>query len=263
MSSASRCSSRRYSGSAARGDRVRIGTIPLGGYVRISGMSPHEDLPQEVERRAYYRRAGLEARRRHRRGPGDEHPDRASCSSWGLYLFVGTATRTTRRDRSSRPPAAGVLRAGDEIVSVDGVRGGPRVLREQIRTHRCAGRPDRGLPRREAGDASCGATEACHAARQPALRRAAGTSAHGSGSPSRLDKRSYGPSQAAARASARCGASRRVTADSITRVFYDPQARKQVSGVVGSYEVDAPGDRVRHRRRRSTSWRSSRCRWRS
>ena len=30
-----------------------IGTIPLGGYVRISGMSPHEDLPEEVEHRAY------------------------------------------------------------------------------------------------------------------------------------------------------------------------------------------------------------------
>ena len=27
------------------------------------------------------------------------------------------------------------------------------------------------------------------------------------------------------------------TADSITRIFYDPQARKQVYGVVGSYEI--------------------------
>ena len=30
-----------------------IGTIPLGGYVRISGMSPHEELPEEVQSRAY------------------------------------------------------------------------------------------------------------------------------------------------------------------------------------------------------------------
>src|SRR5919199_67972 len=32
-----------------------IGAIPLGGYVKISGMSPNEDLPPEVLPRAYYR----------------------------------------------------------------------------------------------------------------------------------------------------------------------------------------------------------------
>ena len=41
-----------------------------------------------------------------------------------------------------------------------------------------------------------------------------------------------------------------LTVDSITRIFYDPQARDQVSGVVGSYEADAPVDRVRLGRRR-------------
>ena len=30
-----------------------IGAIPLGGYVKISGMSPHEDLPPEIAPRAY------------------------------------------------------------------------------------------------------------------------------------------------------------------------------------------------------------------
>src|SRR3954464_11700230 len=32
-----------------------VGAIPLGGYVRISGMNPHEELPPEVQPRAYYR----------------------------------------------------------------------------------------------------------------------------------------------------------------------------------------------------------------
>ena len=32
-----------------------IGAIPLGGYVKISGMNPHEELPPEVEHRAYFR----------------------------------------------------------------------------------------------------------------------------------------------------------------------------------------------------------------
>src|SRR5215217_7394972 len=31
-----------------------IGATPLGGYVKISGMSPAEDLPDEVRTRAYY-----------------------------------------------------------------------------------------------------------------------------------------------------------------------------------------------------------------
>ena len=31
-----------------------LGSIPLGGYVRISGMNPSEDLPEEVRDRAYH-----------------------------------------------------------------------------------------------------------------------------------------------------------------------------------------------------------------
>src|SRR5438034_11123120 len=31
-----------------------IGAIPAGGYVRISGMNPSEDLPEEVRDRAYH-----------------------------------------------------------------------------------------------------------------------------------------------------------------------------------------------------------------
>ena len=31
-----------------------IGPIPLGGYVKITGMNPHEDIPPEVVHRAYY-----------------------------------------------------------------------------------------------------------------------------------------------------------------------------------------------------------------
>jgi len=39
-----------------RGDTVYgVGPIPLGGYVKISGMNPHEKLPPEVEPRAYFR----------------------------------------------------------------------------------------------------------------------------------------------------------------------------------------------------------------
>ena len=32
-----------------------IGAIPLGGFVKITGMNPEEEIPPEVEDRAYYR----------------------------------------------------------------------------------------------------------------------------------------------------------------------------------------------------------------
>src|ERR1700757_3792491 len=35
-----------------------IGPFPLGGYVRITGMNPHEDIPPEVLPRAYYNQKG-------------------------------------------------------------------------------------------------------------------------------------------------------------------------------------------------------------
>src|SRR4028119_1193508 len=34
-----------------------IGALPLGGYVKITGMNPHEDMPPEVAHRAYYKQA--------------------------------------------------------------------------------------------------------------------------------------------------------------------------------------------------------------
>src|SRR5487761_842751 len=34
-----------------------IGPIPLGGYVKITGMNPNEELPPEVLPRAYYNQA--------------------------------------------------------------------------------------------------------------------------------------------------------------------------------------------------------------
>ena len=53
-----------------------IGAIPLGGYVKITGMNPNEEIPPEVAHRAYYRQPVWKRDRRDRRRAGDEHPDR-------------------------------------------------------------------------------------------------------------------------------------------------------------------------------------------
>ena len=49
-----------------------IGAIPLGGYVKITGMNPREELPPEVAHRALLPPAGLEADRGDRRRAGGE-----------------------------------------------------------------------------------------------------------------------------------------------------------------------------------------------
>src|SRR5205807_2571748 len=59
---------------------------------------------------------------------------------WALFLSNGEAV-PVKRIAVVQPstPAARVLRAGDQLVSVDGVRGSPDTLRKQLGTHRCAG----------------------------------------------------------------------------------------------------------------------------
>ncbi len=61
---------------------------------------------------------------------------------WALLMSSGQPGRAQPRPsrRSDRdPPAAHVLRPGDQVVSVDGVGGSADAIRNQIDTHRCAG----------------------------------------------------------------------------------------------------------------------------
>ena len=124
-----------------------IGSIPLGGYVRISGMNPSEDLPEDVRDRAYHAQPVWKRMVVIAAGPtmnlllafvllfaylaaiGPRDPERAS----------GTVDRI-----EEGYPAATALEPGDRVVSVDGVSGGPGDLSEAISSHECAGTPGDG-----------------------------------------------------------------------------------------------------------------------
>ncbi len=129
-----------------------IAPIPLGGYVKITGMNPNEEIPPEVEHRAYYRQpawkrivvilagpvvnlviafAILFLLAHHTGQPVKDHQGRE-------------VTSNRIADGSLQPPAAGTLAVGDRIVSVDGRRGDVRAISRQIASHRCAGRPTPG-----------------------------------------------------------------------------------------------------------------------
>ena len=213
-----------------------IGTIPLGGYVRISGMSPHEELPEEVERRAYLKMPVWKRIFVISAGPAVNLLI-ALLIFVALYAFVGTGESNSRVQSVERgSPAAGQLRSGDELVAVDGVRGEPADLREQLAKHRCAGRqvdgclaakPATVVVRRGGELVTLRITPRYDAEAQRARL----------GFVFGVDKQSYGPIEAVDASVSKMWDVTTLTVDSITKIFYDSEARDQVSGVVGSYEV--------------------------
>ena len=128
-----------------------IGPIPLGGYVKISGMNPEEELPEDVAPRAYCNQPVWKRVVVISAGPF-VNIALAFLIIWGLYVFVGQATPSTRVQAVIHPSAAaGKLVPGDRIVSVDGVTGGEAALRNEIAKHRCAGSAGERLPGCHAG----------------------------------------------------------------------------------------------------------------
>ena len=118
-----------------------LGLLPLGGYVKISGMSPAEDLPDEVRTRAYYAQPVWKRIAVIAAGP-------VVNLVLALVLLVAFAwligsPGLTNQVASVTPglPAATALEPGDEVVAVDGVRGGPIELSEELGEHRCARTP--------------------------------------------------------------------------------------------------------------------------
>ena len=120
-----------------------LGALPLGGYVKITGMNPNEEIPDSVRPRAYYNQAVWKRIVTIAAGPVVNIVI-AFAIVWGLILSNGIDDQTINThvaavDRGS--PAAQVLRTGDRIVSIDGVPadGSYNRIENQVATHRCAG----------------------------------------------------------------------------------------------------------------------------
>jgi regulator of sigma E protease len=116
-----------------------IGPIPLGGYVKITGMNPREALAPEIAHRAYYRQPVWKRIVVISAGPA-VNLVLAFLIIWALFLANGQGVATQRvASAGLEPPASRVLQPGDRIVSVDGVRGDALAIAKQVATHRCAG----------------------------------------------------------------------------------------------------------------------------
>ncbi|MEX1142336.1 MAG: site-2 protease family protein [Thermoleophilaceae bacterium] len=114
-----------------------IGAIPAGGYVRISGMSPAENLPDEVRTRAYHAQPVWKRMAVIAAGPA-VNLILALVLLLVYFGAIGAETATDRVGAIERGyPAAGTLQPGDKLIAVDGVRGDPAKMSRQIARHRC------------------------------------------------------------------------------------------------------------------------------
>jgi len=127
-----------------------IASIPLGGYVKITGMNPEEEFPPEVEHRAYYHQPVWKRIVVIGAGP-------AVNIVLGFLILIVVAltilpTETpTVQEVLPKTPAAGLLQPGDTILAVDGHRyaglgdeAQAGQIRQQIGTHHCKGKQRNG-----------------------------------------------------------------------------------------------------------------------
>jgi regulator of sigma E protease len=240
-----------------------IGAIPLGGYVKITGMSPEEQIAPEVVDRAYFRQKVWKRVVVIAAGPA-VNVVLAFVLLWGLYSVTTlNFTQPVVDKLTADSPAAKTLKPGDRIVSVDGKPGYSASVRPEdapdrvddqmkaIVSHVCASKKPK---------VGCTATTPVRLVVQRG-----GRLLHVSVTPryTRLPKKDAAAARKAGQPDARMlvglqYATQKVnfdvpnaarygvktmwkvtttTVDSLVKLFYDKHARDQVSGVVGSYEA--------------------------
>jgi regulator of sigma E protease len=223
-----------------------IGAIPLGGYVKITGMSPEEVVPPEVAHRAYFRQPVWKRVVVIAAGP-IVNIVLAFLILWVLILSEGKAVPGVAVFQTQAAPASQQLREGDRILSVEGVRGyapgqseaeiarRAEALRDAIASHRCAGpqvdgcraaEPVRMVVQRGERTLTLSLTPRYDAASKRMLL--------GFAFGAREDVGAGGAASLAVTSMWRVTT---LTVDNIVRLFYDKQARDEISGVVGSYEA--------------------------
>jgi regulator of sigma E protease len=132
-----------------------IGAIPLGGFVKITGMNPEETLPPEIAARGYYAQPVWKRIVVIGAGPAVNLVV-AFVLLFGLAFGVQQATSLSVTGIQKDTPAARVLQPGDRIVSVDGIKasGGDAeanatAISNDVNSHGCPGEETKGCVSRQ------------------------------------------------------------------------------------------------------------------
>ena len=226
-----------------------VGAIPFGGYVKITGMNPAEEIPPEVAHRAYYKQAVWKRIFVIAAGPA-VNIVLAFLILWVLLMSQGlNASTPVVQDVTRGTPAAGALQPGDRILAVDGVRGfAPGLDAEQSSSRVEA-------LRGAIGDARCAGgerTNGCAAVEPVAVavlrdgeRRTVQVTPRYDAEAERFVLGFFfatrpldvGTGESATRSLDFMWFVTSTTVDRIVRLFFSSEARDDVSGVVGSYEA--------------------------
>jgi regulator of sigma E protease len=100
-----------------------VGIIPLGGFCKISGMTPEEEVPEGTGDRVYYKAPVWKRNLTIFAGPFMNFVA-AVVILFAFLMVQGTTTATLRLDEvvAGTPAAAAGLKAGDTVVGADGHR---------------------------------------------------------------------------------------------------------------------------------------------
>jgi len=216
-----------------------IGAVPLGGYVKITGMNPDEELDEEAKARSYsaapvWKRIVVIAA-----GPAMNLLV-AFILLLVFFWLIGPQEGTDKVQAVEKGfPAAAVLQPGDRVLSVDGVSGGPTELNEQVGKHRCEGTPKDGckgasaasvLVERDGRERTIELTPVYDTGVDPARMRLG--FAYDPNGP----RRPFGFGEALDVSLEQFWFITKQMLTLPARLF-DTEKRKEISGVVGSYEV--------------------------
>ncbi len=128
-----------------------VKAIPLGGYVKISGMNPEEELPPGEEHRAYYRQKVWKRIVVVAAGPAVNIV--LALAILFAVFRVGGLEELDQSVGAIKPgsPAAKVLREGDKLVAIDGHRFPGLSVEKRLKKfgeivggHECAGKQVQG-----------------------------------------------------------------------------------------------------------------------
>jgi regulator of sigma E protease len=211
-----------------------IGAIPLGGFVKITGMNPEEELPPDVAPRAYYHQPVWKRIVTIAAGPA---MNLLIAFVLLFFLAFGVSEPTENvGEIEAGSPASRQLQPGDHIVSVDGERGDQVDLARAVNRHKCPGD--------EEVDGCSAATPARVVIERDGQRKVLEITPEYD---AELDRSRLGFAYATMPVNPSVPEAARISVDFMWQVtsatvsviarLFDPEQREQISGVVGGYET--------------------------